>query len=64
MERVTFCCRLLLDPTMGELKQAFLTEPRKAFALYLKHQKKSEAVDAAKSETKVDRYLATHLHRS
>lgn len=51
-ERLTLCCRLLLDPSVGsELTSAFLSEPKKSFALYLANsadgKKKEGGGDAA-----------------
>jgi coatomer subunit beta len=55
LERISFCCRLLLDPTVAAtLKDSFLTDSKKSFAKYLEATKAKEAeangVDAAKQQ--------------
>jgi len=43
LERVTLCCRMLLDPGVSDsLKESFLADSKKSFALYLAHTKKAK----------------------
>jgi len=44
LERVNLCCRLLLDPAVdAALKESFLGDSRKSFALYLSAVKKAKS---------------------
>jgi coatomer subunit beta len=41
LERLTFCCRLLLDPNMSKnMKESFLNDSKKSFSMYLSNLKK------------------------
>ena len=51
MERISFCCRLLLDPSSEPLKECFLTQSKKSFNMYLSEKKKSEAPDESEATT-------------
>ena len=51
LERITFCCRLLLDPAVDPaLKRSFLTESKASYALYLGAAKKAKAAAAGADE--------------
>lgn len=43
LERVTLCCRLMLDPAVLPLRDVFLTESRKSFAKYLEEKASRES---------------------
>eukprot|EP00614_Pseudopedinella_elastica_P006800 CAMPEP_0172593566 /NCGR_PEP_ID=MMETSP1068-20121228/12783_1 /TAXON_ID=35684 /ORGANISM="Pseudopedinella elastica, Strain CCMP716" /LENGTH=961 /DNA_ID=CAMNT_0013391161 /DNA_START=28 /DNA_END=2913 /DNA_ORIENTATION=- len=51
LERVTLCCRLLLDPSVDpELRRAFLADSKKSFALYLENVKKAKGKEAGEKD--------------
>eukprot|EP00567_Pseudictyota_dubia_P013172 CAMPEP_0197436814 /NCGR_PEP_ID=MMETSP1175-20131217/4197_1 /TAXON_ID=1003142 /ORGANISM="Triceratium dubium, Strain CCMP147" /LENGTH=976 /DNA_ID=CAMNT_0042966195 /DNA_START=31 /DNA_END=2961 /DNA_ORIENTATION=+ len=61
-ERVSLCCRALLDPKANELlKATLLTEGRATFGRFLKTLKEKEAMEAKKSEPEVPTTQADDL---
>mmetsp|Transcript_36927 Transcript_36927/g.110616 ORF Transcript_36927/g.110616 Transcript_36927/m.110616 type:complete len:977 (-) Transcript_36927:120-3050(-) len=61
-ERVSLCCRALLDPTANELlKATLLSEGRATFGRFLKTLKDKEAKEAKKSEPEVPTTQADDL---
>eukprot|EP00615_Pteridomonas_danica_P000322 CAMPEP_0114361378 /NCGR_PEP_ID=MMETSP0101-20121206/24679_1 /TAXON_ID=38822 ORGANISM="Pteridomonas danica, Strain PT" /NCGR_SAMPLE_ID=MMETSP0101 /ASSEMBLY_ACC=CAM_ASM_000211 /LENGTH=961 /DNA_ID=CAMNT_0001506305 /DNA_START=27 /DNA_END=2912 /DNA_ORIENTATION=- len=53
LERLTFCCRLLLDPALDvELKDSFLNDSKKSFSLYLENIKKLKSSSTQDEEAK------------
>jgi coatomer subunit beta len=53
LERLTFCCRILLDPAVGsDIKQSFLNESKVSFGMYLNNIKKNKVSKEQEDEAK------------
>eukprot|EP00617_Octactis_speculum_P006280 CAMPEP_0185777950 /NCGR_PEP_ID=MMETSP1174-20130828/91260_1 /TAXON_ID=35687 /ORGANISM="Dictyocha speculum, Strain CCMP1381" /LENGTH=950 /DNA_ID=CAMNT_0028466523 /DNA_START=15 /DNA_END=2867 /DNA_ORIENTATION=- len=61
LERVSFCCRLMLDPNSSPMRDCFLTESKKSFAKYLAEQKLEDSKDEANKSADKPRLQADDL---